>query len=145
MVKRLPGGRRIHSVRVSAQTEPWGPDSCTGMMMMMMMMMMIVMIIRTSIIMMMLAQPSRRARDPHDDRPNFRATLAWDCFSSLRYYAYAVAFPLRTFDLPIRRPGARPTRTDKNAPPRNGASSLAPKAPGEPCPENFHKGQTFRT
>ena len=31
VVKGLPGGRRIHSVRVSAQTEPWGPDSCTGM------------------------------------------------------------------------------------------------------------------
>ena len=30
MVKRLPGGRRIRSVRVSAQTEPWRPDSCTG-------------------------------------------------------------------------------------------------------------------
>ena len=30
VIKRLPGGRAIHSVRVSAQTEPWGPDSCTG-------------------------------------------------------------------------------------------------------------------
>ena len=30
MVKKLPRGRRIHSVRVSAQTEPWRPDSCTG-------------------------------------------------------------------------------------------------------------------
>ncbi len=30
VVKRLPGGRAIHSVRVSAQTEPWRPDSCTG-------------------------------------------------------------------------------------------------------------------
>ena len=47
-------------------------------------MMLIMMSIRTSIIMLMLAQPSRRARDPHDDRPNFRATLAWYCFSSLR-------------------------------------------------------------
>ena len=28
--KKLPGGRTIHSVRVSAQTEPRGPDSCTG-------------------------------------------------------------------------------------------------------------------
>ena len=32
MVKRLPGGRRIRSVRVSSQTEPWRPDSCTGKM-----------------------------------------------------------------------------------------------------------------
>ena len=30
MVKRLPGARRIRSVRVSARTEPWRPDSCTG-------------------------------------------------------------------------------------------------------------------
>ncbi len=30
VVKKLPRGRRIHSVRVSAQTEPWRPDSCTG-------------------------------------------------------------------------------------------------------------------
>ncbi len=47
-------------------------------------MMLILMSIGTNIIMMMLAQPSRRSRDPHDDRPNFRATLAWYCFSSLR-------------------------------------------------------------
>ena len=25
--KKVPGGRRIRSGRVSAQTEPWGPDS----------------------------------------------------------------------------------------------------------------------
>ena len=30
VVKKLPRGRRIHSVRVSARTEPWRPDSCTG-------------------------------------------------------------------------------------------------------------------
>ena len=30
VVKKLDGGRRIRSVRVSAQTEPWRPDSCTG-------------------------------------------------------------------------------------------------------------------
>ena len=30
VVKRLPGGRTSRSVRVSAQTEPWRPDSCTG-------------------------------------------------------------------------------------------------------------------
>ncbi len=29
MIKRLPGGRTIHFVQVSAQTEAWGPDSCT--------------------------------------------------------------------------------------------------------------------
>ena len=30
VVKKLPRGHTIHSIRVSAQTEPWRPDSCTG-------------------------------------------------------------------------------------------------------------------
>ena len=55
MVERLPGGRRIHSVRVSAQTEPWGPDSCTGMMMMVIMMVMMTMMMIIIIIMMIIS------------------------------------------------------------------------------------------